>query len=59
MLPYWLLKYEEIEALLIDRSNPLHITTQISFLRSALLEFKQDAARELETLFETDRSGKD
>lgn len=47
VLPYWLLKYEELEALLIDRSNPLHITTQISFLRSALLEFKQDAAREL------------
>jgi len=47
VLPYWLLKYEELEALLIDRSNPLHISTQISFLRSALLEFKQDAAREL------------
>lgn len=47
VLPYWLLKYEELEALFVDRSNPLHVTTQISFLRSALLEFKQDAAREL------------
>ena len=47
VLPYWLLKYEELEALLIDRSNPLHVSTQISFLRSALLEFKQEAAREL------------
>ncbi len=47
VLPYWLLKYDEIEALFVDRSNPLHIATQISFLRTALLEFKQDAAREL------------
>lgn len=47
VLPYWLLKYDELEALFVDRSNPLHVTTQISFLRTALLEFKQDAAREL------------
>jgi len=47
VLPYWLLKYEELEALFLDRSNPLHVSTQISFLRTALLEFKQDAAQEL------------
>ena len=47
ILPYWLLKYEELEALFIDRSNPLNITTQISFLRTALMEFKKDAATEL------------
>jgi len=47
VLPYWLLKYEELEALFVDRSNPTNISTQISFLRSALLEFKQDAARQL------------
>ena len=47
VLPYWLLKYEELEALFVDRSNPLHISTQISFMRTALLEFKQDAANEL------------
>ncbi len=47
VLPYWLLKYEEIEALFVDKSNPLNVSTQISFLRTALLEFKQDAAREL------------
>ena len=47
VLPYWLLKYEEIEELFVDRSNPLHVSTQISFLRSALLEFKQDAAEDL------------
>ena len=47
VLPYWLLKYEELETLFVDRSNPLNVSTQISFLRTALLEFKQDAAREL------------
>ena len=47
VLPYWLLKYEELESLFVDRSNPLNVSTQISFLRTALLEFKQDAAREL------------
>ncbi|MGB0716966.1 MAG: ATP-binding protein, partial [Phycisphaerae bacterium] len=47
VLPYWLLKYEEIEALFVDRSNPLHISTQISFLRTAMLEYKKDAAVEL------------
>lgn len=47
VLPYWLLKYEEFEALFVDRSNPLYTSTQISFLRSALYEFKQDAARDL------------
>ncbi len=47
VLPYWLLKYEEIEAIFVDKSNPLHTTTQISFLRTALLEFKQEAAQEL------------
>ncbi|MHC4611511.1 MAG: ATP-binding protein, partial [Planctomycetota bacterium] len=48
VLPYWLLKYEELETLLVDTSNPLHVSSQISFLRSAVLEFKRDAARELE-----------
>jgi len=46
-LPYWLLKYEELEDLLLDRSNPQLIGTQTSFLRTALLEYKQDAAAEL------------
>lgn len=46
-IPYWLLKYEEMEALFIDRSDPATVSTQISFLRTALLEFKTDAARAL------------
>lgn len=47
VMPYWLLKYEEIEELFVDRSNPINVSTQISFLRTALLEFKQDAAKHL------------
>jgi len=47
VLPYWLLKYEELESIFVDRSNPADLATQISFLRSALLEYKQDAASEL------------
>jgi len=47
ILPYWLLKYEELEELLVDRSSPQYIGTQISFLRTALLEYKHDAAAEL------------
>jgi len=47
VIPYWLLKYEELESLFLDGSNPLHVTSQISFLRSAVLEFKEEAADEL------------
>ena len=47
VLPYWLLKYEELETLFVDRSNPLQLSTQISFLRTALIEYKQEAAAEL------------
>lgn len=50
VLPYWLLKYDEIEALFVDRSNPLNVSTQISFLRTALLEFKEDAARRMDLM---------
>lgn len=48
VLPYWLLKYEELEALFVDRSNPLNVSTQISFLRTALIEYKQEAAHSLD-----------
>lgn len=47
VLPYWLLKYEEMEELFVDHSDPIHVSTQISFLRTALLEYKMDAAEEL------------
>lgn len=47
VVPYWLLKYEELEELLVDRSDPRTLSTQISFLRTAMLEYKQDAAHRL------------
>ncbi len=47
VLPYWLLKYDELETLLVDMANPLHVSSQISFLRSAVLEYKRDAAKQL------------
>jgi DNA helicase HerA-like ATPase len=48
VIPYWLLTYNELETLLIDESNPLFVGSQISFLRSAILEYKRAAARELD-----------
>ncbi|HEY3244960.1 MAG TPA: DUF87 domain-containing protein [Phycisphaerae bacterium] len=47
VVPYWLLRYDELETLLVDMANPVHVTSQIAFLRMALLEFKRDAARQL------------
>ncbi len=47
ILPYWLLKYEELEALLVDKNNPLHISSQISFLKTALQRLKSPAAEQL------------
>lgn len=48
VLPYWLLKYEELEDLLLDRSNPLLVSNQISFLKMALTRLRQEAAEELD-----------
>lgn len=47
VIPYWLLTYNELETLLVDDANPLFVSSQVSFLRSAILEYKRDAAREL------------
>lgn len=47
VLPYWLLKYEEFDEIFVDRSNPVNINVQVSFLRTALLEFKKDAVADL------------
>jgi len=48
VIPYWLLTYNELETLLLDDSNPLFVSSQISFLRSAILEYKRQAAKELD-----------
>jgi uncharacterized protein len=47
ILPYWLLKYDELEALLVDKNNPLNISSQISFLKTALQKLKGQAAEQL------------
>jgi len=47
ILPYWLLKYEELEALFVDRSNPLTVSNQITFLKTALQKLKAESAAQL------------
>jgi len=47
VLPYWLLRYEELEALFVDKSNPLNVSNQITFLKTALLKLKAEAAEQL------------
>ncbi|MDT8319208.1 MAG: ATP-binding protein [Xanthomonadales bacterium] len=46
-MPYWLLTYEELIELLIDRSDP-NASVQIAFLRSAVLELKREANADLD-----------
>ena len=48
VIPYWLLTYNELETLLLDECNPLFVGSQVSFLRWAVLEYKRQAARELD-----------
>jgi hypothetical protein len=48
VLPYWFLQYEEMETLLIDRTNVETVGSQVSFLKTALAELKQPAARALD-----------
>ncbi len=47
VLPYWLLKYEEMEELFLDRSNPLNVPSQRTFLKQALLRLRHEAAEAL------------
>lgn len=47
ILPYWLLRYEELEALFVDRNNPLNVSAQVSFLKTALQKLKAPAADQL------------
>jgi DNA helicase HerA-like ATPase len=52
IVPYWMLRYEEMEDIFIDNSNPLNINAQRIFLREALERLKQPAASELQLLAE-------
>ena len=47
VLPYWLLKYEEMEDLFLDRSNALNIPSQRTFLKQAMLRLRHEAAEAL------------
>ena len=48
VLPYWLLKYQELEDLFVDHSNGADVPTQRTFLKEALLKLRQEAAEALE-----------
>jgi DNA helicase HerA-like ATPase len=52
IVPYWLLKYEELETLFVDTSNPLHISNQVTFLKEAVGRLKTPAAEELDLVKE-------
>lgn len=52
IVPYWMLRYEELEDIFVDNSNPLNINSQRIFLRDALERLKQPAAAELGLLAE-------
>ncbi len=47
VLPYWLLRYEEMEQLFLDKSNPANIPTQKTFLKEALMRLRGEAAKAL------------
>jgi len=52
ILPYWLLRYEELEAAFVDQATPQHVTNQIAFLKMALQELKAETAAEMDLVRE-------
>jgi DNA helicase HerA-like ATPase len=50
VVPYWLLRYNELDALFIDRSDPTIIANQVSFFKEALIKLKKNAAKNLSLL---------
>ena len=47
VLPYWLLKYQELEELFLDRSNAVDVPSQRTFLKQSLLRLRHEAAEAL------------
>lgn len=47
IVPYWLLRYDEMEALFVDPSNPMHVSNQVTFLKEAIARLKKPAAEDL------------
>lgn len=52
VVPYWMLRYEELEQLFIDTNNPMNVNAQKVFLRAALEKLKRPAAAQLGLLTE-------
>ncbi|NLX05605.1 MAG: ATP-binding protein [Phycisphaerae bacterium] len=50
IVPYWLLRYSELEALFVDKSDPRLIANQSSFLKEALRKLKRGSAKRLNLL---------
>ncbi|MFA5863811.1 MAG: ATP-binding protein [Phycisphaerae bacterium] len=50
VVPYWLLRYQELDTLFVDRSDRRIIPNQTSFLKEALLKLKRSAAKNLDLL---------
>lgn len=47
VLPYWLLKYEEMEELFVDKSNATDVPSQQTFLKKTLMHLRREAAEAL------------
>jgi len=52
ILPYWLLQYDELEAMFVDSANAQYMTNQVAFLKMALQELKSETAEELDLAHE-------
>lgn len=50
IVPYWLLRYNELTTLFLDKSDPRLIVNQHSFLKQALQKLKEPAARQMDLL---------
>jgi DNA helicase HerA-like ATPase len=46
IVPYWLLKYEELEDLFVDMTNPSMVSNQVTFLKEGVGLLKAPAAEE-------------
>lgn len=47
VLPYWLLKYEEMENLFVDKSSVADVPSQQTFLKQTLMRLRGEAAESL------------
>jgi uncharacterized protein len=50
VVPYWLLRYQELDTLFVDRSDPRLIPNQTSFIKEGLTKLKKPSAGNLNML---------